>query len=74
MGEKGNRLTSGDRLKAWALRWSPLLVFLLVTLPLPAYFFFRYLTVTENPGEELLVAFSALNTTRIWQSPNFSGL
>lgn len=58
MGEKGHSLTSGDRLKAWALRWSPLLVFLLVTLPLPAYFFFRYLTVTANPGEELLVAFS----------------
>ena len=51
MGEKGNRLTSGDRLQAWALRWSPLLVFLLVTLPLPAYFLFRYFTVTENPGD-----------------------
>jgi uncharacterized membrane protein len=58
LGEKGGRLTSGDRWQAWLLRWSPLLVFLLVTLPLPAYFFFRYLTVTENPGEELLVAFS----------------
>jgi uncharacterized membrane protein len=58
LGEKVNGLTSGDRLKAWALRWSPLLVFLLVTLPLPAYFFFRYLTVTENPGEELIVALS----------------
>ncbi|MFL6333243.1 MAG: hypothetical protein ACJ754_07885 [Pyrinomonadaceae bacterium] len=58
MGEKGHRLTSGDRLKAWALRWSPLLAFLLVTLPLPAYFLFRYFTVTESPGEELLVAFT----------------
>lgn len=42
------------------MRWSPLLVFLLVTLPLPAYFLFRYFTVAENPGEELLVAFSTL--------------
>jgi hypothetical protein len=58
LGEKGQRLTPGDRLKAWALRWSPLLVFLLVTLPLPAYFLFRYFTATENPGEELLVAFT----------------
>lgn len=58
MGEKDGRLTSGDRLKAWVLRWSPVLVFLLVTLPLPAYFLFRYFTVTENPGEELLVAFT----------------
>jgi uncharacterized membrane protein len=45
---------------AWALRWSPLLVFLLVALPLPAYFLFRYFTVTENPGEELIVAFATL--------------
>lgn len=58
MAEKGTGLTSGDRLKAWALRWSPLLVFLLVTLPLPAYFFLRYLTATQNPGEELIVALS----------------
>ena len=58
MAGNSNRLTSGDRLKAWALRWSPLLVFLFVTLPLPAYFLFRYFTVTENPGEELLVALS----------------
>jgi uncharacterized membrane protein len=58
LAEKGNRLTAGDRWKAWALRWSPLLVFLLVTLPLPAYFLFRYFTVTENPGEELIVALS----------------
>jgi hypothetical protein len=56
---KGNSLTSGERWQAWALRWSPLLVFLLVTLPLPAYFLFRYFTVAENPGEELLVAFSS---------------
>lgn len=60
LSEKGNRLTSSDRLKAWALRWSPLLVFLLVTLPLPAYFLFRYFTVATNPGEELLVAFTTL--------------
>ncbi|HEX7315265.1 MAG TPA: hypothetical protein VF297_15165 [Pyrinomonadaceae bacterium] len=67
MAEKSNnRLTSGDRLKAWALRWSPVLVFLLVTLPLPAYFFFRYFTVTENPGEELLVALSTLGVFAIF--------
>jgi len=60
LGEKENRLTSGDRFKAWALRWSPLLVFLLVTLPVPAYFLFRYFTVERNPGEELLVALTTL--------------
>ena len=62
MGEtkRGGRLTSGDRLTGWLLRWSPLLVFLVVTVPLPAYFMFRYFTATENPGEELLVALSSL--------------
>lgn len=67
MGEKvKNGLTSGDRLKAWALRWSPLLAFLLVTLPLPAYFLFRYFTVTQNPGEELLVAFSSFGILAVF--------
>lgn len=66
MAEKGNRLTSGDRLQGWALRWSPLLVFLLVTLPLPAYFLFRYFTVAENPGEELLVALTTLGLFSIF--------
>lgn len=56
----GGRLTSGDRSKAWLLRWSPALVFLAVTLPLPAYFLFRYFTVAENAGEELIVALSTL--------------
>ncbi|MET0644966.1 MAG: hypothetical protein ABW208_00010 [Pyrinomonadaceae bacterium] len=60
LDKKENRLTSGDRLQAWLLRWLPLLVFLLVTLPLPAYFLFRYFTVEMNPGEELLVALTSL--------------
>src|SRR4051812_28584710 len=66
LSEKSNRLTSSDRLKAWLLRWSPLLIFLLVTLPLPAYFLFRYFTVTENPGEELLVALTTLGLFSIF--------
>ena len=62
MGEtkRAGGLTSGDRLTGFLLRWSPLLVFLVVTLPLPAYFMLRYFTATENPGEELLVALSSL--------------
>lgn len=66
LSEKSNRLTSSDRLKAWLLRWSPLLVFLLVTLPLPAYFLFRYFTVASNPGEELLVALTTLGLFSIF--------
>jgi len=66
LAEKGNRLTSGERLQAWALRWSPLLAFLLVTLPVPAYFFLRYLSATQNPGEELIVAFSTFGIFAIF--------
>ena len=66
MSEKGNRLTSGDRLQAWALRWSPLLVFLLVTLPLPAYFLFRSFTVTENPGEYVIFALTSLGLLSVF--------
>jgi uncharacterized membrane protein len=60
-GEKrGGRLTRGDRLTAWTLRWSPLLAYLVLALPLPAYFLFRYLTATENPGEYMLFALTSL--------------
>ena len=62
MGEskRGNRLTSGDRLTGWLLRWSPLLVYFVLALPLPAYFLFRYFTAAENPGEYMLFAMTSL--------------
>ena len=56
---RGNRLTAGDRTKALLLRWSPLFAFLLLALPLPAYFLLRYFTATENPGEWLLFAMTS---------------
>ena len=59
-GKGGGRLTSGDRLKRRLLRWSPLLVYLLLTLPLPAYFFLRYFTAAENPGEYMIFALTSL--------------
>jgi uncharacterized membrane protein len=45
---------------ALLLRWSPLLVFFALVLPLPAYFLFRYFTVVENPGEYMLFALTSL--------------
>ena len=62
MGESkpGSRLTSGDRLTGRLLRWSPLLAYLVLALPLPAYFLFRYLTAAENPGEYMLFAMTSL--------------
>ena len=53
-------MTAGERLKAALLRWSPLLVFFLLALPLPAYFLFRYFTATEAVGEYMLLALTSL--------------
>jgi hypothetical protein len=57
---RAGRLTKGDRLKAWALRWSPLLAYVVLAFPLPAYFLLRYLTATENPGEYMIFALTSL--------------
>lgn len=59
-GKRGSSLNSGDRLTARLLRWSPLLVYLVLALPLPAYFLFRYFTAAENPGEYMLFAMTSL--------------
>jgi hypothetical protein len=59
-GNRRDHTTAGERAKAWLLRWSPLFVFLLLALPLPAYFFFRYFTATEAVGEYLLLALTSL--------------
>ncbi|MDT7688446.1 MAG: hypothetical protein QOE46_1205 [Acidobacteriota bacterium] len=48
------------------LRWSPLLVFFVLALPLPAYFLFRYFTVTENPGEYMLFALTSLGVFSVF--------
>ena len=53
-------MTAGERLTAALLRWSPLLVFFLLALPLPAYFLFRYFTATEAVGEYMLLALTSL--------------
>ena len=58
--KRGSRLTSGDRLTGWLLRWSPLLAYFVLALPLPAYFLFRYFTAAENPGEYMLFAMTSL--------------
>ena len=57
---KADGLTASERLKARALAWSPLVAFLLLALPLPAYFLFRYFTATENVGEYMLFALTSL--------------
>lgn len=42
------------------LAWSPLLAFLLLALPAPAYFLFRYFTVAEGAGEYMILALTSL--------------
>lgn len=68
MGERRSRdnTTAGERAKARLLRWSPLFVFLLLALPLPAYFFFRYFTATEAVGEYLLLALTSLGLASVF--------
>jgi uncharacterized membrane protein len=53
-------MTAGERMKSRLLTWSPLVAFLLLALPLPAYFLFRYFTATENVGEYMLFALTSL--------------
>lgn len=57
---KADGMTAGERLKSKLLAWSPLLAFLLLALPLPAYFLFRYFTATENVGEYMIFALTSL--------------
>lgn len=68
MGEQtqGGRLTSGDRMTAFLLRWSPLLAFFLLALPLPAYFLFRYFTAADNPGEWMLFAMTSFGVLSLF--------
>ena len=58
--EQGKKMTSGERLKAKLLRWSPPLIFLFVALPLPAYFLFQFFKAAENPGEYMIFALTSL--------------
>lgn len=57
---KADGMTAGERLQSKLLTWAPLLAFLLLALPLPAYFLFRYFTSTENVGEYMIFALTSL--------------
>lgn len=61
-----NKMSGGEQMTAALLRWSPLLVFFLLALPLPAYFLFRYFTATEAVGEYMLLALTSLAVTSIF--------
>jgi uncharacterized membrane protein len=47
-------------LRSRLLNWSPLVAFLLLSLPLPAYFLLRYFTAAENAGEYMIFALTSL--------------
>jgi uncharacterized membrane protein len=63
---KADGMTAGERLKSRLLTWSPLLAFLLLALPLPAYFLFRYFTATENVGEYMIFALTSLGVFSVF--------
>lgn len=63
---KADGMTAGERLQSRLLTWSPLLAFLLLALPLPAYFLFRYFTATENVGEYMIFALTSLGVFSVF--------
>lgn len=63
---KGDGMTAGERAKSKLLTWSPLLAFLLLALPLPAYFLFRYFTAAENVGEYMIFALTSLGVFSVF--------
>jgi hypothetical protein len=65
-GRQPGKTTAGERATAALLRWSPLFVFLLLALPLPAYFLFRYFTAAEAVGEYLLLALTSLGVASVF--------
>jgi hypothetical protein len=65
-GRRRDNTTAGERAKARLLRWSPPFVFLMLALPLPAYFLFRYFTATEAVGEYLLLAMTSLGVASVF--------
>lgn len=63
---QSNRMSAGERTTAKLLRWSPLFAFLAVALPLPAYFLLRYFAATENVGEYMIFALTALAASTVF--------
>ena len=63
---KADGMTAGERLKSRILTWSPLFAFLLLALPLPAYFLFQYFNATENVGEYMIFALTSLGVFSIF--------
>src|ERR671920_1699118 len=63
---KADGMTAGERLKSRILTWSPLLAFLLLALPVPLYFLFRYFTATENVGEYMIFALTSLGVFSVF--------
>jgi len=63
---KADGMTAGERLKSKLLTWSPLLAYLLLALPLPAYFLFQYFRATENVGEYMIFALTSLGVFSVF--------
>lgn len=58
--EQPGKMTSGDRFNARLLRLAPWLAFLLIALPPPLYFLFRYFTTADEPGVWMLFTLVSL--------------
>lgn len=58
--DREHNLTAGERMTAVFFRLLPWLAVAACTLPLPAYFLWRYFTVAEGAGEYMLFALTSL--------------
>jgi hypothetical protein len=59
-------MSANERMTARLLRWSPLLVFLALAIPLPAYFLLRYFTATEGVGEYMIFTLTSLAVSSLF--------
>lgn len=58
--ENSGKLSASDRLMARVLQWAPWLAFFLVALPIPAFFFLRYLTSAQDMAFNMLATLASL--------------
>jgi hypothetical protein len=58
--DKSGKLSAGDRLMSRILQWAPWLSFPLVALPVPIFFFLRYLTGAQDAAFNMLMTLTTL--------------
>lgn len=58
--DNSGKLSASDHMMGRLLRWAPWLAFFLVALPVPAFFFLRYLTSAQDMAFNMLATLASL--------------